>query len=103
MFTKSPGTSRPATPRTWSIEMVMATSLFLRRLENVESDSAWDTNWLHTTTWFTGRSEMATRPSIWAGLGMDVGGRDDAALTPTSRFPGSHDSPRAEEHSVGKA
>src|SRR3546814_7845575 len=49
MFTKSPGTSRPATPRTWSIEMVMATSLFLRRLENVESDSAWDRSEEHTS------------------------------------------------------
>ena len=65
MFTKSPGTSRPATPRTWSTEIVMATSLFLSRLENVDSDSAWDTNWLLTTTWLAGRSEMATRPSIW--------------------------------------
>src|SRR3546814_11580498 len=87
MFTKSPGTSRPATPRTWLIEMVMATSLFLRRLENVESDSAWDTNWLLTTTWLTGRSEMATRPSIWAGLVMAVGGRYSAAMTSSSIIP----------------
>ena len=46
MFTKSPGTSRPATPRTWSTEIVMATSLFFSSCEKVDSESCWVTNWL---------------------------------------------------------
>src|SRR3546814_20114603 len=87
MFTKSPGTSRPATPRTWSIAMVMATSLFLRRLENVESDSAWHTHWLLTTTWLTGRSEIRARPWTWGGLAMALGGREPGARKPSASRP----------------
>ncbi len=65
----------------------MATSLFFSRLENVESDSACDTNWLLTTTWLAGRSEMETRPSIWAGVVMAVAGRYSRAMTSSSMRP----------------
>ena len=88
MFTKSPGTSRPATPRTWSTEMVMATSLFFSRLrERGQRVLLGDELVASTTTWLAARSEMATRPSICDGSVIAVAGRYSLAISSCSMRP----------------
>ena len=75
MFTLSPGTSRPATPRTWSTDTVMATRPAGIFWLNVTCAVRGSTNWPSTRIVLAASGAMATLPASASRATTAVAGK----------------------------
>jgi hypothetical protein len=80
MLMKSPGTMRPATPRTSSTEIVTATRPVSIRRAFVICEVRASTNMLSTSTWLRASSATATLERIVSTSVTAVSGRNSAAM-----------------------